>query len=528
MAKTIGRREFLKKSVLSIGSIVLASSLRAVENATHLSSKILSDQNPVPVSYPDLMPQYRQAKEFFYQKQYADASALFAQLIENNPTALFLYDGQARVYGAQQNLRAAAELWQQGVAANPDNAFFLHRYGICLRNLCLGNAAAAQQFATHNGIGNLYEMAAEKLVAANALNPKSIFQFDLKDFPRLLQKYNANTRNNAQPLILSDSILSQINTATYSVSTKWTNTRASRKPAIPPEDDNTVENSGNNRNNGNRNGNNGNGNGHANRHHRRNLHTDNERNEREKSEKKSKKRVAYAYLRNNAHNNNIQKVEKWGMQILADDINDTNSIGFLRQYYKKRSHSDRIISLNRYFYNNNSNIYSALALAASLVKYHSNTPSINEAKQLLATAAQYPGNLTTVGKGAYYNTLAKIREKENSRTQARAVLLEGIEMLNGEGGVAYSLMEHYAATFDKNSAAKAIAIQKALCNKTVAQISDQIWTWLEKYRHYLNSNEINTTEKIKALTALAKLQKTFKDSGYNATINEINMLRNSN
>jgi len=551
MAKQINRREFLKRSVLGVGSLVLASSLQAINNASNLFA---DDPTSPPTSDQNLMALYKQAKEYFYQKRYSDAVSLFNQLIASNPNVLYLYDGLASVYGAQQNLYNVAELYLQGVNANPNNAFFLHRYGLSLRKLCLGNAAQAQNFASQHNISNLYETAAEQVLTANSLNPKECFALDLKDFPRLLERYNNNVRNSNTPLILSVAILSQISAATFSVSTKWTNTRASRKPAVLSEDDyevylangNNGNGNGNNGNNGNGNGNNGNSgnngngnngngnNGNGNNGKGNNGKGKNKRNlngkdkeEREKNEKKSKNRVSYIYMKNNMNNGNANKVERWGLQILSDDIKDTNSVGQMRKYFRKHKHSDRVISINRYFYNNNENIFTALALAASLAKYQNSTPALNEAKQLLNYVNPHLDSSTSITKGAYYITAAKIKLKENNQNAARAALLEGLEKFDGKGGVVYSLMETYTTTFKQPDAAKAINIQKALCNKQVPNINDPIWNYLEKYRNFLNENEIHKTEKIKALIALSKLQQKFNDSGYGATINEINTLKNS-
>jgi len=528
MTKPIGRREFLKKSLFGIGSLMLASSLKAVENTTKFFAS--PDVPPATLDPAALMESYRQAKEYFYQQQYSEAISLFTQLIDNNPTALFLYDGLARVYGAEQNLYAAAELFKRGAAANPSNSLFLHRYSISLRNLCLGNPSKAHSYAVQYNISNLYDFAAQQLISANSLNPKSVYQLDLKDFPRLLARYNSNYRNSLSPVILSENTLSLIEAATVFVSTKWTTTRASRQPSIPSEESYGNSNGSSNLNMGGRgrgnNGHNGSGHsGHGRRH--RHLHSQQEQQERENSQRKSKKRVLYSYMRKNSHTNNTAKVERWGMQILGDDIKDTNSVGYMRRYFKRHNSGDRVISLNRYFYNNTDNIYASLALAASLAKYKSDTSSLNEAKELLSSANQYLNSLTQIGSGAYYITLAKIKIKENNKSGARSVLIDGAEKMDGKGGVAYSIMENYAASFGNADKAKAINIQKALCNKQVAEINDPLWIWVEKYRQFLSENQINTTEQIKALTALAKLQQRFNDSGHSATVNEINALKNS-
>jgi predicted Zn-dependent protease len=506
MAKQIGRRDFLKKTFAGIGSFLIASKLQAINSATDL----FSEQENLPLAAPNLMPLYRQAKEYFYQKNYSDAIALFLQLIENNPNTIFLYDGLAKVYNAQQNLAGAAQLFKNGVNANPNNAHFLGRYSMSIKNLCVGNPMQAQQFSSQNNISNLYETAAQKLLDAIALNPQQKgFKLDLKDFPKLMEKFNENPRNAAFQLALSEDILTQINSATNSVADSWSATRTSRKPNIPPENGNNY------------------GNRHRRRRNKRNLHNNHEKAEREKSEKKNQKRVHYSYFRNNAGNKNTNKAEQWGLQILTDDIKDTNIVGKMRNYFKKNKNYDRIVPLNRYFYSRNESIYTALALAASLVRYGNNNSLFNEAKELLNSVNQHFNNFTSVAKGAYYITSAKIKVKENNRSEARNILLEGVQNFDGKGGIAYSIMEHYAATFSQQEKTTAINIQKALCNKNIEQINDPIWIFLEKYRAFLNENEINTTEKIKALIALSKLQKKFNDSGYNATINEINASKSS-
>ena len=230
MAKEINRREFLKRSVLGIGSLVFASSLQAINSASNFFYS--NTPNLPAISEQNLMALYKQAREYFYKKRYSDAVSLFNQLIAKHPDVLYLYDGLARVYGAQQNLYNAATLYLKGVNANPNNTFFLQRYGVSLRKLRLGNTAQARKFAFRHNISNLYETAAQQVLTANSLTPKECFKLDLKDFPRLLKRYNDNRRNTLTPLVLSATMLSQIERTTTSVSSKWTNTRTSRKPAM--------------------------------------------------------------------------------------------------------------------------------------------------------------------------------------------------------------------------------------------------------------------------------------------------------
>lgn len=229
MKKLIGRRAFLKTSLLSAGVCLFSGILPTkASNSTVLSNTV----SPPGSVNDDLLAQYKIAKDYFYRKRYDKSISLFKQLIADNPGTLFLYDGLARVYGARQNMLQVVDLYRSGLQQNTGNPYFLHRYGMALRSLCLGNPAAARQFEIENGILNLYEYAAGQVLAANALTPKSIFQLDLKDFPRLLERFNDNPRNSEIMLSLPDEVLSQINNVSSSVSDMWAITRISRKPVI--------------------------------------------------------------------------------------------------------------------------------------------------------------------------------------------------------------------------------------------------------------------------------------------------------
>lgn len=229
MKKLIGRRAFLKTSLLSAGVCLFSGILPTKASNSTVPSSTVNHSGSVK---DDLLAQYRIAKDYFYRKQYDKSISLFKQLIADNPGTLFLYDGLARVYGARQSMLQVVELYRNGLQQNTGNPYFMHRYGMALRSLCLGNPAAARQFAIQNEILNLYEYAADQVLAANALNPKSIFQLDLKDFPRLLERFNHNPRNAEIMLSLPYKIRIQIDDVSSSVLDKWTVSRSSRKPVI--------------------------------------------------------------------------------------------------------------------------------------------------------------------------------------------------------------------------------------------------------------------------------------------------------
>ena len=499
MSKSINRRDFLKSSLTGLG--VLAVSFSPLSSFARNNAV-----NNNPLTPADALALYRQASELFYQKQYSAAAAIYEQLIAAFPAKIEYYDAYAKVFGAQQKSLEVAELYRNGHAANPENPYFKHRLSLSLRRLATGNRKDATEYQNRYGTTDLWQQSAELLIAAIVINPAMDFMLDLRDLPAAVEKQNkVNERRGYPPVLLSENTVNQINTLTLYVSEKWTETRASRKDTINDVDI-SVEKLKNKE--------------------RRNLNSNKEQKEREKAEKKQIKK-RYAMGLDTAIAADIPgQVDKYGLKMIGEIADDTNTVGKVRRYYRKKNFGNRLITLNRLLYAQNSSIINALALSSALIKYENGSGVIQEGKQLTDSIGLYANTLPVVNAASYYIVRSQINMKENKAADARNILLKGLQFLNGYGGVAYTLMENYATTYLKKEAIQGVKILKALCGKGLENnIDNDILQYVEHYLKFYNPQELSLGEQIKHLYALAKLQKEAGGNDYKITQAEIAALK---
>ena len=498
MEKTINRRGFLKSSFLGVGALAAASlPFRSFAQNSTENSTLTPDE---------ALALCRQARELFYQKQYAAAAAIYEQLIAAFPAKIEYYDAYAKVFGAQQKSLETAELYLNGANANPENPYFKHRLSLSLRRLATGNRKDAAHYQNRYGVVDLWEHSVALLAAAIAIVPATDFMLDLRDLPAAIETQNKVNAKRGYPLIaFSEDNINNINALTSPISDKWATMRASRKETITDVDA-SVEKLKNKE--------------------RRNLPDSKAQKEREKAaEKQLKKR--YAMGLNAAIAANIPgQVDKYGLKMVSEISNDTNTIGKLRRYYRKQNFGNRLITLNRLLYTQNENIINALALASALVKYENGNGVLQECRQLVSRADDYVSALLPIHAACYYMVRSQINMRENNNADARSVLLEGIRRFDGRGGAAYTLMAHYAMTYRKKEAAQGVKILKALCGKGFDDgIDSEIQPYIQNYRTFSEQHILNPGEQIKQLYALAKLQKEQGGGDYKITEAEIATLK---
>ncbi|MGC3977352.1 MAG: hypothetical protein QM751_03425 [Paludibacteraceae bacterium] len=498
MKKNFSRRDFLRSSLQGLGTLTLLASPLNV-----FASKTSPQTSDTFTGDPDLL--YKQAKEYFYKKEFASATEIYNQLISYFPGKIIYYDGYAKVLGAQQNMLEIAELYRSGLQQNETNPHFKHRLSLSLRNLCVGNHKAELDFVSKYGQNNLMTLSATLLLEAIAAKPIKGYMMDLRDFPVILEATNKRLSSIGKPIIVIDnSLIESINNVTSSVDTDWVANRKSRHPLVTNEDEEVDK---------------------INNKTRRNLYTEEERKSRRREIKKAKKERWKSKLTKNIDLNRINLVDKYGLLILTDDIKDRDTIGKLRRYYRKEKAFDRIISLNRNIYTYNESNINALSLAFSLVKYSNLSSALSEAKQLLDSVLPYAQTLPAPNTATYYITLSNYFLKNSQPVKARNTLLEGLQHFDGRGGLSYALMEKYAMTYFDNAPRKGIAVMKALCDKNHNDLDEQITPFVNNYLNFISEKPLSIPEQIKSLTALAKLQKKANAAGYSNTLSKIESLK---
>ena len=502
MNKKINRRSFVKASFLGLGALTASfSPFRSFANNTPASTNAYSSVQALAL--------YRRARELFYQKQYAAAAAIFEQLIAAFPARIEYYDGYAKVFGAQQKALQTAELFLKGTNANPNNPYFKQRLSLWLRRMAAGNLKDAAIYQSRYGVTDLWQHSAALLIAAIAIKPSEEFRLGLRDLPAAVERLNkANSKRGYQEIALSQDNANQIDNLTRSVSNRWAETRFPLPETFAAAEkvDRSV----------------GKLNGKA----RRNLHNNREQKLREEAKQKQIKKRYSGGLDDAIARNIPGQVDKYGLRIINEIIDDSNTVGKLRRYYNRQNFTNRLITLNRLLYTHNDNTANALALASSLLKHNNGNGILSECRQLVNPVAEYVNILPSIYALSYYILRSRINVRENKAADARNVLLEGIRRFEGKGGNAYTLLEHYAMTFPKKDAAEAVRMLQALCGKDFDNRMDsQIQPYVKNYLESIGSKTLHVGERMKQLRALAKMQKLQGGNAYRTTEAEIAALK---
>lgn len=500
MDKTLNRRAFLRTSFLGVGTfIVTLSPLKMFANQPTNANK----NKFTPFDSAQL---YKEAREHFYKKEYGLAESKFLQLIEDLPQNIQYYDGYARVLGAQQRMLETAELYRLALNKHNKNPYLMHRLAVSLKKISRANNKAELIFIEKYGVNNLLSYSAELLLAAIAIKPVKGFMLELRDIPTaLIPKNELRTNKGLAPIALPLYLSEKIEPVTDIVKQRWNETRTSRKPHLIADADAGIKKLKDKK--------------------RRELYNTTEREMRENAIKKARKVYLEQALAKSILDNKPTAVDKFGLLILTENITDTETVGKMRRFYRKNKHPERLITLNRFLYSRNNSIHNALSLASCLIKHSKQKKVTVETKQLLDLVAPLIDTLPPVCLGDYYISLAQIDIVNGKQAEARKNLLTGIAKLDGKGGVAYTLLEKYAATFTGVNRLVASEILKALCQKGYKKNNDAVWEFVRKHIEYQKEKPLNNQEKLKYLIALSKIQKAISSPEYNTTLQEIQELK---
>jgi len=507
MRKDFSRRDFLRYALMSSGTFFVAF--------TPLKSlAALAPGSNNPTTTIDAAGLNKQAKQLFYQKKYAESIALYEQLIAAFPSRISYYDGYARALGAQQKSLEAAELYRRGLIKNASNAIFMHRLSLQMRNMCTGNKKAELAFVSKYGSAKLLEAATQLMIDAVKENRKKNknktnkgLVLDLRDTLNIIERQNKRCqRLKLPPMDLPQSMKEEITSLTSAYEKQWALNRDKHKPHMSDNADANIEK--------------------IDQKARRELYDLTEKKIRRQSVAKIRKQQLTIALNEGIRTKNTNKVEKYGMKILADQIDDTQTIGRLREHYRKAKAHDRLISLNRYLYLNNENVLNTLMYAHVLIRYDS--AALAEAAGLLGKVKDYVNTLPPVAAACYYRAVAELSIKEGNRQKARTLLLEAIDKFGGKGGVSFSLLEQYANSYTGDNLSKGENLLKAMCGADFTPSTDDpAWKYVQNYIVYSTENKLsnNTMEQIKLHTALAKMQQKSGSAGYGITVAIINGLK---
>ncbi|MCL9807736.1 hypothetical protein NAT51_19625, partial [Flavobacterium amniphilum] len=141
----LSRKDFIK-----LTSWGFVATMLPVSELSAINSVFATDAVPTQEGFKEAQQLAKQAKEFFYKKEYKKAEELYLECIKLAPNYIQFYDALSNVYGAKNNHLAAAELFRQGVLKNPKRGPFYDRAARSLVRLEQGNEKQTKLFKKQN------------------------------------------------------------------------------------------------------------------------------------------------------------------------------------------------------------------------------------------------------------------------------------------------------------------------------------------------------------------------------------------
>lgn len=136
----VSRKDFLRLSSWGvIASLIPFQNLHAITSSD--SNPLIGEEN-----FKKAQELAKQAKVFFYKKQYAQAENLYMQCINLAPAAIRFYDNLDNVFGAQSKIFESVILYKSGLDKNPKNVAFYDRAARSLMRVELSSKKVALKY----------------------------------------------------------------------------------------------------------------------------------------------------------------------------------------------------------------------------------------------------------------------------------------------------------------------------------------------------------------------------------------------
>ncbi|MDD2799356.1 MAG: hypothetical protein PHV20_12260 [Bacteroidales bacterium] len=344
--KEFNRRDFLRTGLLATGAFFV--SLTPFQKLV-ATNKISGNGNGINKLL------LKKAKDFFYQKDYANAESCYRQIVDESPDSIVGYDGLARTFYAQNKSREAAEAYRQGWLTRQDSPLFSDRLARAMQRLVAGNSKAEKAFCTKIGETDLLESASKLYLNAidkNRGKPLAYLALGLLDVKHTTDKLNKARAFAKKPLLsLPPATLFQIEQTTQVHRTKWEESRRNRKKS---EYHVVSEIVADNREASHKNKD------------RRDLNFEDEKKSRKTEQGKANKELYYTLFEAAIKNKDTQKVEKFHQKIVTSDSRDINATGQLITHYRKQKEYSKLVKLQSERYHASSDFWTTASYAQAL------------------------------------------------------------------------------------------------------------------------------------------------------------------
>lgn len=137
---------FSRKDFLRLTSLTLLSSLLPIQKINALSYILDLNKNISQDDFQKAVKLAKEAKVYFYKRQYKQAEEIYKQCITLAPKAIRFYDGLENVFGAQGKFLEPVILYKNGLTINTESVAFYDRLARALMRIETGNRKAAKKY----------------------------------------------------------------------------------------------------------------------------------------------------------------------------------------------------------------------------------------------------------------------------------------------------------------------------------------------------------------------------------------------
>lgn len=414
--KKTKRRDFLKQffwgsALLYVNPITFSTSGKAItDKANNLPTDEITR---------------KQALTYFYKKEYKNAENLFNKLISVHPDKISYYDGLRKVLGAQNRISDICVLYAEGLKKNQDNPVFYDRYARALTALSGGNKIQRSKYEQETGIDPVDYSLKLYIEAISKFPDKQYLKTGLLDIQKKIGIYTSS--RSRVPIHQPDTaILSKIPELTSEIKELWEHSRTSIKKNSPINKARHIGKTAT-----------------TPPKKRRAMFFPEEEQLRAKQITAHLQWVTTITL-SNLLQNPVYKTVYTYISTLSPNLITDSLFGEIKKYAKQYKLQKFLIELTQNRYNRSKTFWRTISYADSLKQ---NKDTASQAFVLYQEAEKKNKALQPKKIGALYGGKATCLIQEKKYSSAREILLQGIELLNGIGGVARGLSIHYAKTY---------------------------------------------------------------------------------
>lgn len=521
--ETFDRRKFLKSVLCGAGLMIVGS--RPLSLLANPSVK----KNPADTSASALLlKQFEEARTFFHKKQFVQSEQLYKTMLTELPAHISIYDCYKNLLSHQNRTDEIIPYFKQAIAKYPRRADFYDRLAKIYREIATGNKKIEKRVCQAENESDLLQTALGWYDRAIEHNPdKKFLYFGMLDTLCARSRRKAKVLRTKARSVVPDSDLPEMDEREKQLTTPYLQEWIDRKNPqhiVAPQGRafNTVFQQVGSKVN------------EIQTKKRRVLYAPAEIACRADNMKQAVKMLNTDLQHYYCNVNDFPAMATLTREILNSNPDETQVLGTARKYLKKAARWDLQVEI----YTQRAGDYKDFCTQWGLAYAHLQNGSVVKAGELFENLKTKVKQQSARKIGMLYGGLCACADAKGDCEETKRLLLEGIQRLEGIGGVATSLLLKYAECVHRERGMDpAIGIlRKRLDPQYPTDVDDPVLKYIAPdlgsspelfylHQYHRKNKTMHNEEKVSILCAIAKIQEKERDkAGFDETIREIDNL----